>query len=329
MCCDVCLNLADYLSMADTNCIICGRTMEFAEHVNSKIHVVPRGKTFVSLTPIYRFEWISRYGYVGVNILDTDVIVDGMNEVGLSCGLLAIDDTKYPNVTGISISILDVCSWILGLSSTAFEAIDLLRQVQIYGAPVPNLNRIIGAHIVIHDPKQSTALSGQMPKGFNFVCEIYEFDIKFYCTNGIVTNGPHFPSHMSILDSYYKTPDLIIGKHEDHSSIMRFIKLSEFKRMCLPETYNNTGLLNLLCHMFNSVDIIRGVSISDGDNGPLLTATQWCLFKDITSKIIYYRSYNNLTLRSINLNNLDFSGSTTYSEISICDLSPLIVNINP
>lgn len=44
-----------------SNCVICGRTMEFSEPLNSKITIIFKGKKFVSITPSGYFEWISRF----------------------------------------------------------------------------------------------------------------------------------------------------------------------------------------------------------------------------------------------------------------------------
>lgn len=87
-----------------------------------------------------------------------------------------------------------------------------------------------------------------------------------------------------------------------------------------------------MCHMFNNVDIIRGVSRSIRQYGAkqveIYGITHWLIIKDLTSKIIYYRSYNDMTLRRLDLNTIDFSGSTIYSDISIDDLEPTIIDVS-
>ncbi len=294
MCCDICIHSADYSN--DNKNIICGRTMEFAEPLKSKFIFMPRNK-------IVR-DWTNPYGFVGVKILDTDIIVDGMNEKGLSCGLLVMDDTKYHSGSGISIT--DICSYILGTCVNVNDAINVLSNINIIGVPIPVIDRLLGLHIVIHDAH-----------GVSIVCEIND-ENKIYYTEGVVTNGPDYPTQLGIRDGY-----LICDKYS--LSIDRFIKLSELKRVCIPESYDVKGIIQLICRIFNTVDIIRGVSESIRDYGIIYSTTQWVLIKDLTSKIIYYRSQNNMTLRRINLNNIDFTRD--YTEISIDDIEPTIIDL--
>lgn len=372
MCCDVRLCLCDYTSTTFSSEIIesspvlinnedatvCGRTMEFSEPLISRISIVPRGKNFCSKTPSYSLEWVSRFGHVAIKILDTDIVVDGMNEIGLSCGILTLDATKYSPVTGRSISILNICSWILSLCETVEDASELLKSVQIYGETIPMLNRIIGLHIVIHDSK-----------GSSIVCELSEHHImNIYYTHGVITNGPYYPQQLEILNAYIneninlsynqssfnldnlrpswseeRDPSNLDGlrpsRSEDRgslnlnnlrpswSSITRFVKLSELKRLAILESRDSKGLVQLLCHMFNNVDIIRGLSSSNRIYGKIYETTQWCLIKDLTLKQLYYRSYNNMTLRHIDLTNIDFSGSISYPDLLIDDFAPATITI--
>lgn len=333
MCSDIRLLLAEYCEKYG---IVCGRTMEFREPLNSKLVIVPKNKSFISITPFYTLEWINIYGYVGIKVLDSpeenspqcdssgknsprcvnDIIVDGMNEVGLSCGVLTLDDTYYEEISGSSvkaISILDICAWILGTCSSVYDAIDELKTVKIWGEPIPILNRLIGLHIIIHDIK-----------GNSIVCELLESGLNICSTDGVVTNGPPFPQQLEILQQYREVNKSI---SDNWSSITRFIKLSELKRLCIPESLDTLGLVQLISHMFNNIDIIRGVSNDYRYDNPH-QITQWCLVKDLTYKLIYFRSYNNMSLRRLDLNKINFSETPIYPEILLDDAHPTIFDIS-
>jgi choloylglycine hydrolase len=45
--------------------------------------------------------------------------------------------------------------------------------------------------------------------------------------------------------------------------------------------------------------------------------TQWALIKDVTNKKLYYRSYNNLSLRSIDLTKTNWNAAASNSPIAI------------
>lgn len=309
MCCDICFG----------DCgVICGRTMEFAEPLNSTLIIVPKGTRSISATPSCFFEWVSIYGYVGIKVLNLRSVVDGVNEKGLSCGILTMDETIYKPVDGIAISIMDVCSWLLGSYSNVEDAVTALNKVQIWGAKIEALGRIIGLHIVLHDSF-----------GANVVCEILgSHNIRIHNTNGVVTNGPSYPKQLNILDEY-RNGSLVNDIHclKQWSSITRFIKLSELKRMTVPESFDSVGIANYIMHLFNNVDIVTGISPSERPSGTIYEKTQWCFIKDLTNRIIYYRSYNDMTLRRLDLNHIDFSGFTTYTEINIDSISPTIIDL--
>jgi choloylglycine hydrolase len=292
--------------------------MEFSEPLNSKLVVVPKGNRFISATPSCFFEWISIYGYVGIRVLNLRSVVDGVNEMGLSCGILTMDETIYQPVTGVAISIMDVCSWLLGSFSNVIDAVTALQKVQIWGSKIESLGRTIGLHIVMHDSL-----------GANVVCEILgSHNITIHNTNGVVTNGPPYPEQLRILDEY-RNGSMIDNKQcsQQWSSITRFIKLSELKRMTVPEPLDSAGIANHIMHLFNNVDIVKGVSPSERPTGIIYEKTQWCFVKDLTNRIIYYRSYNDMTLRRLNLKDIDFSGLTTYTEIDIDSTTPTIIDI--
>jgi choloylglycine hydrolase len=69
--------------------IIFARTLEFGMDLQSNILVVPRGKEYNGTAPGDKpgLRWKTKYGIIGTNAFDMPVIVDGLNEKGLSVGL--------------------------------------------------------------------------------------------------------------------------------------------------------------------------------------------------------------------------------------------------
>ena len=70
---------------------IYGRTMEWgASDLKSEMVLVPRQMAFKSaITPVRQgMEWKNRYGFVGVNAGGLPYATDGMNEAGLTVGVL-------------------------------------------------------------------------------------------------------------------------------------------------------------------------------------------------------------------------------------------------
>ena len=79
-----------------------GRTLEFGFPMQSNVIVIPAGKEMSGTLPdggkglIYT----SRYAFVGANALNLPVILDGINDQGLSVGLFYFPNyAKYTDVT--------------------------------------------------------------------------------------------------------------------------------------------------------------------------------------------------------------------------------------
>lgn len=76
--------------MAKDGGVVYGRSMEWgAFDLNSRVAIIPRGYSFRGLTPdgYNGKKWMAKYGVLGLDMLEIDLIADGMNEKGLAAGL--------------------------------------------------------------------------------------------------------------------------------------------------------------------------------------------------------------------------------------------------
>jgi choloylglycine hydrolase len=76
-------------------------------------------------------------------------------------------------------------------------------------------------------------------------------------------------------------------------------------------------------HIINNVDIPNGIARSVDNGKEFADKTQWVVFKDITHKVIYYRTYDNLTLRSLSLAKINFSKDAPILQMSLA--SPVAI----
>ena len=75
---------------AGDGAVVYGRTMEWGSFdLNSRLVIVPRGYKYAGHTPDGKpgKNWQGKYGVAGIDAVGQDVIVDGMNEQGLTVGL--------------------------------------------------------------------------------------------------------------------------------------------------------------------------------------------------------------------------------------------------
>src|SRR5947208_3502761 len=75
--------------IAENNSIVYGRTLEFAQEINSEIIFVPRNYNFIGISPDQKngLEWKTKYAAIGTNASEVNTIIDGINETGLAGGL--------------------------------------------------------------------------------------------------------------------------------------------------------------------------------------------------------------------------------------------------
>src|SRR3990167_6702594 len=153
---------------------------------------------------------------------------------------------------------------------------------------------------------------------------------------GVMTNAPGYDWHITNLSNYTQLkptnpkPEVIgnitfaatgqgagmLGLPGDISPPSRFVKMAILKDVVLP-AQNATEALNLAQHIINNVDIPAGLAREPSNGHYSNETTQWVVFKDLTHKIFYYRTYNNLTLHSVSMDQLNFSKNAPRLKMSI------------
>ncbi len=97
-----------------------------------------------------------------------------------------------------------------------------------------------------------------------------------------------------------------VGLPGDPSPPSRFVKTYFLLATALP-VKNAAESLVLAQHIINNVDIPLGLSRDKMDNSTVYDYTQWVVFKDLTHRKFYYRTYHNMALHMVDMNKLDFS----------------------
>ena len=300
-----------------------GRSLEFALPLQSKITLNPRGQKNQSKAPNNKpgLSWTSKYGYLSVDALEEKLTTDGLNEAGLSVGVLWFPGVEYPkppmNLGSNSLVLQKVSDWLLGNFSTTQEVKEGLSKVTIWAEAIQTLG-IPPIHLAVHDAQ-----------GNHLVIEFIGGEVTAVDNpNGVMTNFPKLEWHLTNLRNYINlsplnTPPMTLssldlqptgqgtglhGLPGDWTSPSRFVKASLLKGFVFPVETAALGV-NLMEHLLNTFDIPIGTVRAD-DNPANFEQTQWIVIKDLKNKIIYYRTYEDLTLRMIDLKRLDFSGTS-------------------
>ncbi|MFH1052685.1 MAG: choloylglycine hydrolase family protein [bacterium] len=310
---------------AEDGCIIVGRTMEFRLDLDFNIVYIPRNYEIISYKSdnTESLKWKTKYCYVGVNSFNQfEALNEGMNEAGLAVSALWFEkNNKYQlvekNDTPKSIGHAYLVSWLLGNFSNVEEVKNAIKNMTIYGDFIPELGFVPPFHYIVYDKK-----------GGCIVIEV-ENGIKNIYDNplGVFTNSPNFPWHITNLRQYIGiSPNKLdekkfsgidfgttgngsgmFGLPGDFSPPSRFVRLVFFTQYA-HKPKNAKAALNLALHITNDFDIFKGMITDSKPEGAGESAdetTQWSTFKDLTNSIFYYRTYDNLDIRYIDLKELN------------------------
>lgn len=319
----------DFLITTKDRTYINGRSMEFGHIFHTSIMVHPRGEKITSPAPnqLPGLSWESQYGFVGL-FDEADQFMDGFNETGLSVGALWLPSSKYPDASEIKggkiLSYMDLPIWILGNFTSIDDLKPHLADIQIYAFKVPVFNAIPPIHLAIHDAE-----------GKSLVIEFIDGKMEVHDnTVGVLTNDPPFAWQVTNLDNYInlsainaKTITLdgtvlgvtgqgtgMLGIPGDWTPPSRFVRIALFKNFIETPIDADGGTLAAI-HLLNTVDIPYGAIQSA--QAKASDFTQWIVIKDLTNKILYYRTYADPNLKSFRLLPKDVEKGATPLKISI------------
>lgn len=315
----------DFKLTAKDGTLLITRSMEFGQDLQSNLRSSPRGRVFTTTTANNKpgLTWTAKYGYVYVDGFNIDASFDGLNEAGLTFEYLYLPgETQYQTVpAGKESQALPYFlfgDWVLSNFKTIDEVKQALGQIYVGELLIPELgNAVLPAHASIYDAS-----------GKGIVVEFYNNKMNVFDNIGIMTNAPKYDWQVANLRNYINlsatNPDPIkqggmiytgtgqgtgaVGLPGDASPPSRFVKTAFMVANVYPAE-NAKDLLNLAEHIINNVDLPAGF-VRATDAGKTATdTTEWVVFKDITNKIIYYRTYHDMTLRAVSLDKMDFSAN--------------------
>ena len=313
--------------------IAAARSIEWAsERLDSRYVVVPRGHSFTSLAPEGNagMTFTARYGFAGVRVMSDDLVVEGLNEKGLSAGLFFFPgygsyEDFDPCLKSTTLCDFQVVAWALSSFSTVSEVIEALPKLHIVG-----LDRNVGAvHWRFADRS-----------GRQVVLEIVDGKPHFYeNTLGVLTNAPGFEWHLTNLGNYvnlkqgnageniwkpekFRVNALsggsgMLGLPGDPTSPSRFVRVAVYK-MTAPTPQNGKAAVLQSFKILESLVIPIGIvqsenasmTATDTDGKTrdgMLTSTQFTTASDLTSLKFYYRTMDNSRIRCIDLADINFA----------------------
>lgn len=312
---------------------VVARSIEWGSSVlKSNLVIVPRNTVTQSQTAFGSgMSYQNRLGYVGLSIEDEHLVVEGLNEKGLSAGLFFFPGYgKYPSyektLSQKTLSDMEFVAWVLGSFETVAEAKNTLPQIRV-------AERFKGAGTVHYRVADRT--------GAQIVIEIVDGKMQLFDNPiGVLTNAPGFQWHLTNLANYMnlnpgKTAPVQWGNLTLHSPGVgsgmaglpgditpssRFVRAA-FMVSTAPTLKNAEETILYSFKILNAFEIPIGLELQNRDNPTgLLSATQWSSAADMTNKKLYYKTMSNEKIRFVNLNSIDFS-TVSYQSQPIDDAS--------
>jgi len=314
--------------MAEDGSCVYGRSMEWgAFDLKSRVAIVPRGYAFRGLTPEgYNGKaWESLYGVVGLDMLEKDVLSDGMNEKGLTVGMF-----YHPGTAGYmpydsskaqeTITAADVVAYILSQYTTVDEVKKGLEAVRLVAVVEEAIEKPLDAHWVVTEPS-----------GSSVVIECLNGKICFFDNPlGVITNSPSYDWHMTNLRNYVKlTSDAepskeieglelgplgggsgMIGLPGDFTPPSRFVRAFAWTQTARPTKDSNETVYEVfrILDNFNlPLGSAEGSDREKVEQKGMRSSTLWTTAWDQNEHKLYFHTQHNRRVRKVDLNRLDFS----------------------
>lgn len=315
---DACTGIA---LKSDDGSTVLGRTIDWSgEKMNNIYIVAPRGYTVRAITPDgpgTGLEFTTKYGYVGLGMEQSEFVVDGMNEAGLSAALFYFPNYgEYESFnreyTDTTIGDLELVSWLLSSFSTIEEVQDAIKNVHIVNI-YPDASTV---HWRITDSTGRQVIL-EIENG---VPHFYESEI------GVLTNAPGYQWQIANLNNYVNLfpgtagPSRLgaltlrafgkgsgfLGLPGDFTPPSRFVRAAFLSSFTIPLKTGYDASMHAF-HILNNFDVPLAVQYDRGAKIPdMPSATQWTIVSDMKARMIYYRTMYNSVIRSINMNDIDF-----------------------
>lgn len=287
-----------------------GRNFDYEISYNERVTITPRNYKF-------KFRKIddidSHYAIIGIaaGIDSYPLYYDACNEKGLSiAGLNFPDNAVYREYEDgkINLTPFEFIPYLLGKAANLSEAEELLNDINLVNINFSDELPLSPLHWMISDDSGAIVV-----EPLNDGLKIYHNPI------GVLTNNPPFDKQLFYLNNYIslsnKTPQNTfggniklfdysrgmgaIGLPGDLSSASRFAKVA-FTRANSYSEFDETSSVSQFFHILGSVEQQKGCTFIDEPN--LYEYTIYTSCYNTNKGILYYKTYNNSQITSVDLN---------------------------
>lgn len=303
---------------AEDGSVIYARTLEFGSNLDSQLLFLPRHYEFIGTTASGKpgLTWNSKFAAVGMNAYGFNMLVDGVNEHGLSAGGFYMPGfAEYqeinPNEDSQAIAPWELITWILTNFTNVDEVRAALPSIKVAAAPLGDLAGVPPLHYVAHD-ESGRSLVIEYVGG-----KLFTYDNPI----GVITNSPTFDWHITNLRNYINLtatniPPIALeglklsqlgqgsglkGLPGDFTPPSRFVRAVALSQDAVAGQKGEDAVKTAF-HILDSFDIPQGVvRPADGSDPQSYEYTQWTSAADLKNRTYYFHTYDDRRIRSIAL----------------------------
>lgn len=324
--------------------VVYGRTMEFPTPLLSEVLFIPRNYSYQGTGPTGQpngIAWKTKYSILGANGYGQDIILDGLNEMGLALGIFFFPGyAQYQNVApaqaGQSLTCLQLSVWILSNCATVDDVKRMLPNVLVNTSPYPaKQGNPQPVHYNIHDAAGRALVIEYVGGKVN----VYDNPI------GVLTNAPTFDWHQTNLNNYINlTPNNadtaildgdtfapfgqgsgMLGLPGDYTPPSRFVRAVAYSKS-IDQMNTAEDAVYSLFHILDNFDIPKGAIRSVNSKGVKKEDyTLWTTANDLSNRRFYFHTHKSRIIRMIDLKQLN-ANSTKILHFSM-DQPEQVVNL--
>lgn len=329
---------------SEDGAIVSGRTLEFGYPVKSKVLVIPAGLQLNGTLPDggKGLSFAAKHSIVGANVYGLNAYADGLNDQGLSVGLFFFPGfAKYPDVTpenaSRAVAPHELSLWLLASFASVEEVKANIKNVVVVPTLTPGVGSDKGIVVPVHVRVRDKT-------GKTIVIEPVDGTLKVHeAPLGVITNSPTYDWHMTNLRNYINLTVNDVPKGQiggltlpafgagtglhglpgDFSPPSRFVRAAFFSANATPGKTAKDAVQRAF-HILNQFDLPSG-SIQNSATGIAMTEiTEWTSVSDSTNLRWYFRTFEDQTIRMIDLKEAVAAAKGQAVQISMDSDQPFI-----
>ncbi len=305
-----------------------GRTLEFGMELGSLPIAIPRNYNYqgTGVNGLAGKKWLTKYAAIGLNGINLPILVDGVNEKGMTGGMLYAPNTaEFQDATaetsGNSIASYEMLTYALSNYATVEEAKAGFQNIIINKTGHAPFVGAVPMHMTLHDAN-GKSLVIEYNNG-----QLYTYDNP----TGVMTNDPNFAYQLANIGLYanlspqeakplninntnFVPPSSGSGLHGlpgDFLSPSRFMR-ALFYSSSAPTAQNSADQVATAFHILNNFDVPPGaIQLSAqnpyGGGSGGFEKTEWTAAVDAKNLVYYVKTFANPTVQMLDMNKLDLN----------------------